>query len=153
MASRKYTGTGIVVHWDSDRCIHSERCTSGAPTVFDRSARPWVNIEAATADEIARVIDTCPSGALSYTRTDGVPNGRGGRDAGDVASAVTSVVLTPELDGPLHVHGRVDVTRPDGTIEVVDNPLLCRCGQSQSKPFCDNSHARLGFRAPGVDLR
>lgn len=83
MTRREYEGSGITVHWDSERCIHSGLCVLGLPDVFDVSARPWVDVQGAPPDDIARVIDTCPSGALSYTRTDGVPNGRRGRESND----------------------------------------------------------------------
>ncbi len=159
MTTREYAGAGITVHWDSDRCIHSERCVRGAPTVFDRSARPWVQADGAPADEVARVIDTCPSGALSYTRTDGVPNGRRGRAIDEDPTASTRsdrehadgtpVTITPERNGPLHVSGPVVIAGPAGDREVVEAATLCRCGHSGSKPHCDGSHARVGFRAPG----
>jgi uncharacterized Fe-S cluster protein YjdI/CDGSH-type Zn-finger protein len=153
---------------DSSRCIHSERCVKGAPFVFDRERRPWVNVDGACAEELARVIDTCPSGALSYTRTDGAPNGRRGRgldedpapstaaDAdglmpgSDIAAPVATVVIPPQRDGPLLVCGPVALTQPDGTVEVVQRAVLCRCGQSAAKPDCDGSHARCGFVAPGA---
>ena len=71
MATRDYEGRGITIHWDSERCQHSGRCVAGSPGVFDPKATPWVTPEGASADEIAATIDTCPSGALRYTRTDG----------------------------------------------------------------------------------
>jgi uncharacterized Fe-S cluster protein YjdI len=166
VATRDYVGPGITVHWDSERCIHSERCTTGAPTVFDRGARPWVDLRGADAAEVASVIDRCPSGALTYTRTDGAPHGRRGwradedpatalatdpeasAAAGDTSAA--SVTITPTRNGPLVVTGPVRLTRPDGTVDVAPRLVLCRCGQSGDKPRCDGSHARVGFVAPGV---
>lgn len=67
MATRDYEGVGITIHWDSDRCQHAGNCVKGSPTVFDSQATPWVQAGAASAAEIAATIDTCPSGALSYT--------------------------------------------------------------------------------------
>jgi uncharacterized Fe-S cluster protein YjdI/CDGSH-type Zn-finger protein len=170
-ATSTYVGPGITIHWDGARCIHAQRCTSGAPDVFDRAARPWVHPGGAPANEIAAVIDTCPSGALSYTRTDGLPNGRRGRAAGEDPAASTAadpersffsgdltgrsgsevpVTITPQADGPLLIEGTVGLKHPDGSVEGARRLTLCRCGRSGSKPNCDGTHVRVGFRAPGA---
>jgi uncharacterized Fe-S cluster protein YjdI len=164
---RTYVSEGITVYWDADRCWHSERCTTGVPAVFDKTARPWVDPDGAPADDIARVIDTCPSGALSYTRTDGAPHGRRGRAADEDPTAATAaddttgvaadagdgevlVTIRPQANGPLEVVGPVALVRPDGETEIAHRLTLCRCGHSAAKPRCDGSHARVGFQAPGA---
>ena len=63
-----YTGPIVDVTFDGELCIHSGNCTGGMPSVFNTSKRPWVNPTAAEtsqeADELRRVVATCPTGAL-----------------------------------------------------------------------------------------
>ena len=48
--------------------------------------------------------------------------------------------------GPLWVRGGVQVIGADGfAYEVRNRVTLCRCGASSNKPFCDGSHASIGF--------
>ncbi len=65
---RDYECEEIVVHWESAKCIHSGNCVRGLATVFNLKKHPWINVDGASADEIADQVDRCPSGALSYTR-------------------------------------------------------------------------------------
>lgn len=53
-------------------------------------------------------------------------------------------------NGPLILRGPVDVIDPTGEqlCARTDKISLCRCGASESKPFCDGSHNSLGFKAP-----
>ncbi|HMA31298.1 MAG TPA: CDGSH iron-sulfur domain-containing protein [Casimicrobiaceae bacterium] len=49
--------------------------------------------------------------------------------------------------GPLWLRGGVQVIGADGfRYEVRNRVTLCRCGASRNKPFCDGTHAAIGFR-------
>ena len=138
-----YRGQDVEVSFDLDICIHVAECLRGDPKVFQLRRRPWVLPDAGDANVIAEVVERCPSGALQYTRLDGGPQeGRGG---------ATSVTLM--RNGPLIVTGEIEVRREDGTVETLPRATLCRCGQSEHKPFCDNKHIEVGFKAPGVPFK
>lgn len=64
----KYTNGDITVLWKPELCKHSARCASQLPSVFNPSARPWVNMEGATSAEIIAQVAKCPTGALSIER-------------------------------------------------------------------------------------
>jgi CDGSH-type Zn-finger protein len=51
------------------------------------------------------------------------------------------------MDGPA-------ATARDGRREVVDTLriALCRCGHSETKPYCDGTHLRVGFVAPPAEI-
>jgi CDGSH-type Zn-finger protein/uncharacterized Fe-S cluster protein YjdI len=58
------------------------------------------------------------------------------------------VNITPKLNGPLLVSGNLEVVSGTGrTINRVTKTVLCRCGQSANKPYCDGSHTRVGFKS------
>jgi CDGSH-type Zn-finger protein len=60
------------------------------------------------------------------------------------------LVEDPQMDvsGPIWVRGGIPVESADGTPYEVRNRLtLCRCGASKNKPFCDGTHASVGFKA------
>ncbi len=58
------------------------------------------------------------------------------------------VTIEPRVNGPLSLRGPVDVVGADNrTVYRADRVLLCRCGHSATKPFCDGSHERVGFRS------
>ena len=47
-----------------------------------------------------------------------------------------------QVSGPIWVRGGIPVISADGkAYEIRNRVTLCRCGQSNNKPFCDGSHA------------
>jgi CDGSH-type Zn-finger protein/uncharacterized Fe-S cluster protein YjdI len=58
------------------------------------------------------------------------------------------LAIDPQVDGPLQVRGNVEIISGTGRVVArVESAKLCRCGHSNTKPFCDGSHARVGFRS------
>ena len=59
------------------------------------------------------------------------------------------VTITAYEDGPLLVRGPVAFRTQDGRVADPGRSTvaLCRCGKSASKPFCDGTHAKIGFRS------
>jgi CDGSH-type Zn-finger protein len=59
-----------------------------------------------------------------------------------------SLIEDPEqhASGPLWIKGGVPIVSADGTeYEIRNRVTLCRCGESENKPFCDGSHLSAGF--------
>ncbi|HVB92167.1 MAG TPA: CDGSH iron-sulfur domain-containing protein [Acidimicrobiales bacterium] len=91
-----------------------------------------------TAEEAA----LCPSGRLV------VRDRRSGRALEPEFEPSIGIVNDPTegVGGPIWVRGGIPITSADGeTYEVRNRVTLCRCGASKNKPFCDASHASIGF--------
>jgi CDGSH-type Zn-finger protein len=68
------------------------------------------------------------------------------RDVDTVAAASGKVTITPLPNGPNRCDGPLAVVDVDGREATARSTFLCRCGGSQTKPYCDGSHKRNGFR-------
>ena len=134
--TKEYVTDEIVVEWEPRLCYHSKNCVRSLPQVFEESRRPWVKVDAATADEVEAAVARCPSGALR-TRRPGVPTAKRRQPPEFRASA----------NGPLLVSGGVRIVDAEGNVLYEgEKAALCRCGGSGNKPFCDGTHEKIGFR-------
>lgn len=65
---------------------------------------------------------------------------------------MSDVRITVPKNGPYLVKGAHALVGVDGEeIDVSDRKTvaLCRCGQSENKPFCDGAHSRCGWTPDG----
>jgi CDGSH-type Zn-finger protein len=69
---------------------------------------------------------------------------------------VDEVVVQVRANGPYKITGPLTVVDAEGRAFVLpagDAVVLCRCGHSANKPFCDASHRRVEFVADDSALR
>ncbi len=128
----EYRGKGITIYDNRGICSHAGYCTANLPQVFRQGKEPWIDPDAAEPDEIRRVIDMCPSGALAY----------------EAAPAPTGKPrIRIARNGPYLITGGPVLAGTDlGDRAPKDHYTLCRCGRSKNKPRCDGSHWYAAFK-------
>lgn len=130
-------GVEVTVSYTPMLCSHAAECQRLAGAVFNPKAKPWCQPEHGTLDSLRAVVAACPSGALRLgenapaTHLDPPPD-------------LTSITVVP--------HGPYAVTNIDldaefnGAGASEAKYVLCRCGHSKNKPFCDGTHYDVTWR-------
>jgi uncharacterized Fe-S cluster protein YjdI len=138
---KTYTNGEVTIVWKPDSCVHSAKCVNGLPEVFNAKAKPWINAQGASTQQIVDQVKKCPSGALSYFLNASADS----QAASDSPKAMKVDMLK---DGPLILEGDIVLCSPDGNKTTkTGKTALCRCGASNNKPFCDGAHRKVGFKA------
>jgi CDGSH-type Zn-finger protein/uncharacterized Fe-S cluster protein YjdI len=135
-AIEQVTGRWATISFDGRRCVHARRCVLSQPSVFKANVEgPWIDPDAASAEDLMFVALSCPSGAIQVTRLDG----------GEAEGNPLVNTIAIRENGPLAVNARIELAgEPIGT-----RATLCRCGASNNKPYCDGSHNGAAFLATG----
>lgn len=142
VSEKHYSNGEVTIVWKPELCSHSTLCwkhATGLPQVFNPKERPWIRPEAGDTTSIIAQVKKCPSGALGFFMNESPET-----PASLESSAATQVNVSAR--GPLLLSGNLIINDAEGNeIMRCNSAALCRCGASSRKPFCDGSHARVGF--------
>ncbi|MDJ0628455.1 MAG: CDGSH iron-sulfur domain-containing protein [Rhodobacter sp.] len=127
-----YKGASVTVLYNPLVCSHAAECVTMAPKAFDPDRRPWIDPDAEDAATLESVVRACPSGALRIEGQDHlIPDG---------------AQITIAANGPYCVLGMEIDEKIAGEGATADKKVLCRCGQSGNKPYCDGTHRDAGWK-------
>jgi CDGSH-type Zn-finger protein len=136
--AKGFKGPGLTLY-DDGRCALARFCHREQGLVWDlvqSSNDPQIK------EEIIRTAADCPAGRFEIRN-----------NAGDIIKPYFEPAIEVlqdierEVSGPLAVKGNISIESSDGTeYETRFRTSLCRCGASKNKPFCDATHAFIGFR-------
>ena len=133
---KEYSKDDVTVVWQPKKCIHSANCWRGLPKAFNPKEKPWITLDNVSSEEIMEQVMKCPSGALSIKS----------ESENKSKSVKTDTEIVIIKNGPLQIKGSLSIKHKDGKEETQKEVYLCRCGQSENKPFCDGTHKKCGFK-------
>ena len=134
-----YEGKDATVYYNKLLCSHAGECGARAHAIFDPKQKPWVQPDAGTSAQVKDVVAACPSGALRYS----APGG----DAHGLCDSEASIRV--EENGPLRVKNISIAADYWAEGQSTQKYVLCRCGMSKNKPFCDGTHSDEGWNENG----
>lgn len=128
-----FAGSTQTVLYNPRICSHAARCVATAPGAFDPSRRPWIEPDGTDVDTLRAAVRNCPSGALRI-------------DGQDHLTDDSRATVTVEPNGPYWITGaEIDAEGP-GEGGATSKAVLCRCGLSGNKPWCDGTHRDHGWK-------
>lgn len=131
-----YEGRDTTVYYNRLLCSHAGECSARLQAVFDPGRKPWIEPDSGTVEDIEDVVKACPSGALRFAV-----------DGGDPRHLVDGDhMIEIEKNGPYRVRNVEIENAPTATGASDRKFVLCRCGQSGNKPFCDGTHYDVNWR-------
>lgn len=133
---------GIRVKVNNSVCVHAKYCFNKTSGIRALMAKP---VDANAKIQIIAMVDRCPSGTFVYELAiDGIM-----KEIEPIFPREVAVITKDQnaaSAGPIWITGGIPVMNTDGQfLEQRNRVTLCRCGQSKNKPFCDGTHASIGF--------
>lgn len=129
-----YTGSQVSVTYNPLLCSHAAECGRLASHIFDPAQKPWVQPDKGSLEEVHAVVAACPSGALALAEA----------DPPHLFPERAQVQI--EKNGPYWVLDVAAPVSPQGEGQSDRKYVLCRCGLSGNKPYCDGSHRDAKWR-------
>lgn len=129
-----YRGEAVTVSFNPRLCSHAAECGRLASNIFSPSQKPWVQPDKGTVDEVRAVVSACPSGALAL-----------GDDENREHLHAKRAQIEVQKDGPYWVLGIAPPEALNAKGACQEKFVLCRCGKSGNKPFCDGTHRDEGW--------
>lgn len=136
--SARIVGAGLDL-LDDGRCAFARFChrdSGDAWELAEDSASEFHHNEAVIA------ANECPAGRLTAMEKDGTVH------EPDYSPAI-EILQDPEerVSAGIFVKGGIPIESSDGSVyEFRNRVVLCRCGMSGNKPFCDSRHVSEGYR-------
>ncbi|WP_170607493.1 CDGSH iron-sulfur domain-containing protein [Ruegeria arenilitoris] len=129
-----YRGESVTVSFNPLLCSHAAECGRLASNIFNPSQKPWVQPDRGTTEEVREVVSACPSGALAL-----------GDDETREHLHAARAQIEVQKDGPYWVLGVEPPIDLQAKGACQSKYVLCRCGKSGNKPFCDGTHRDIGW--------